>query len=862
MHLNHKLTSTIFTGFSLVVGIVSILVISPKLISSLMQIASYNNSRSIPINSFLISWIPFGLAIGGQGLWLWHKKNFLLNKTSTESVQKFVFFLKEVNLISSLFLLLFLIPNFTFFIFNRPNPRLAQIILNGFIAFGMTFALRDAIILSLKKKTFVKLIIYNLSGIFPVFFLLPILYLAYLFLPSTGELLERELYIITFVAGATIFLFAYLYKMFFVKPGMSPNFWRRYFADYEYKNENKFLRLWVILICIIPIIYLFMPFIHWKNPLLSFKLDVASLPYVIIALGLLGINLKNIFSEPSKFSRNNFVNKFTLMTFMGFATVLGFKLIYSAFANISLNTNDSSFTFQHWSVYISPAIMLQKGGWLLWDTPSQYGFLNILLLAFLPFTSVWETLFAFQIWFNIGVCLIVFLLAYRIQKGLLGIAYAFICSFVIVLAYPGWEHEGPMKYPSIGGFRFLPAYLLVFFISLYLSPYRSENIRRKLLWLTSLTWVICIFWSAESAFYASIIWLPTCTLVAIFSKLNTTSRSYEIKTKLNIIANQVKPSIILFASLFLVINTYYFVFLGRFPNWIRYFDYVRSFSDGFGTLPIDYAGGVWVAIAIFCLCVAYACYFIGTDQAQNYVPQAYAAASLVWTISSYYISRSHPANLTNLVPGYAIALLILQYTTVHVSKDKSFAKVLGIYTIPFFIVILFAFYSDFKALGVWRDRILSSDEINIQKTLSKAEPDLQMILGLAEIKIEDKITFLMVDFPPIYDLYDQAGTKVYILAPNAWLPLSPLILISPIGERFIYSYLDNALTRSENKNGWVISELEVDYENFYRALVINRNLETEFPRFPWLEKRLNQTHRMVKKVTYKNYIATYWELNQ
>jgi hypothetical protein len=40
--------------------------------------------------------------------------------------------------------------------------------------------------------------------------------------------------------------------------------------------------------------------------------------------------------------------------------------------------------FLHWSVFIGPAEMVRQGGWLLWDVPSQYGFLEYTLIVHFP----------------------------------------------------------------------------------------------------------------------------------------------------------------------------------------------------------------------------------------------------------------------------------------------------------------------------------------------------------------------------------------------------------------------------------------------------------------------------------------------
>ncbi|MGI9043930.1 MAG: hypothetical protein ACR2GK_07360, partial [Gemmatimonadaceae bacterium] len=51
--------------------------------------------------------------------------------------------------------------------------------------------------------------------------------------------------------------------------------------------------------------------------------------------------------------------------------------------------------YYHWGFFIGPIEQLRQGGTLLWDTPSQYGFLSILIPALLP-GSAWQSFWFFQ----------------------------------------------------------------------------------------------------------------------------------------------------------------------------------------------------------------------------------------------------------------------------------------------------------------------------------------------------------------------------------------------------------------------------------------------------------------------------------
>jgi hypothetical protein len=58
----------------------------------------------------------------------------------------------------------------------------------------------------------------------------------------------------------------------------------------------------------------------------------------------------------------------------------------------------------HWDYFIGPVQTVRSGGWLLWDTPSQYGFLNILLTALIPFRSAWDSFYFFSSCYTVCCC--------------------------------------------------------------------------------------------------------------------------------------------------------------------------------------------------------------------------------------------------------------------------------------------------------------------------------------------------------------------------------------------------------------------------------------------------------------------------
>jgi hypothetical protein len=57
-------------------------------------------------------------------------------------------------------------------------------------------------------------------------------------------------------------------------------------------------------------------------------------------------------------------------------------LVIAAFLAFRVENNIIAYNY---GFFIGPAEVIRQGGWLLWDVPSQYGYLNVLLIALLPF---------------------------------------------------------------------------------------------------------------------------------------------------------------------------------------------------------------------------------------------------------------------------------------------------------------------------------------------------------------------------------------------------------------------------------------------------------------------------------------------
>lgn len=153
----------------------------------------------------------------------------------------------------------------------------------------------------------------------------------------------------------------------------------------------------------------------------------------------------------------------------------------------------------HWSYFLGPVYTVLDGGHLLWDVPSQYGFLNIFSVVtlsrvsgFNPEITMCHLLVLLE---ALGFCLTCYLFRFRLGLSTL-VSASVAATFHFCL--PGWieMYSGPAYIPSSSAFRFLPSIAaLLSFAKVVHHPSRA--------WLIFSGVLIAIssLWSAESCLY-------------------------------------------------------------------------------------------------------------------------------------------------------------------------------------------------------------------------------------------------------------------------------------------------------------------------------------------------------------------------
>lgn len=411
----------------------------------------------------------------------------------------------------------------------------------------------------------------------------------------------------------------------------------------------------------------------------------------------------------------------------------------------------------HWEYFTGPIRTIRNGGWLLFDAPSQYGFLNILLASAIPLTSSWQSLYVLQgiILFIVSTTTLLILVSLCNESWVKKIIIFLLVAGSFFFADPHWI--GPLPFPSSSVTRFLCCYLLIFATLVPLT-----GIKKKI--IICITWCVGVLWSAESAFY--------CTSIYFYIIVADTLSSSQMGEKKCVIRDYFVISLSVFSTTTFFISAIYFIKIGRFPNFISYFDYAIGYASGYGYVPFPINGPGNLLLLIF---LGVGVMLIESiKQMKKSVAITFAAiAGCIWAVASYYLGRPVPQNITALFPLLTFCSL-LSISLAARSDLRSGINPLFAASAPLYFLVLATFYSPSWWQHLDNIKSLSS---NISQHLPKSSTKLE--LELNRINPTGNI--------PIVNFSDSAATMYFpaielLNSEKSWLPTPLQLLMPPITE--------------------------------------------------------------------------------
>lgn len=288
----------------------------------------------------------------------------------------------------------------------------------------------------------------------------------------------------------------------------------------------------------------------------------------------------------------------------------------------------------HWGVFIGPAEVIRQGGQLYWDTPTQYGFLNILCLAFSPISSTWVTLYLINGVFFFLTSLMLYQALLRFDSGRSWFL-ASLLTIAVIFLLPGWAPgiSGPYATPSTGPYRFFWCYAVLWSLIYNRTGFGT------------LFWAIGSLWSPESALFCSVIWVPG-HLYSIY-----TSEKQKIIKVLGLHLGL--AALITISTLSL-----YKTQVGHVPSLRDWLDYIISFSE-FTTLKVNRQGPVWFSLAVFSASVLG--FYLALKERSKQTPSLLGVCLFLATTQTYFFSKGEDNGVINLLPTLFLSLALVSW---------------------------------------------------------------------------------------------------------------------------------------------------------------------------------------------------------
>jgi hypothetical protein len=218
----------------------------------------------------------------------------------------------------------------------------------------------------------------------------------------------------------------------------------------------------------------------------------------------------------------------------------------------------------------------------------------------------------------------------------------------------------------------------------------------------------------------------------------------------------------------------------------------------------------------------------------------------LWSISSYFVSRSHPNNATVLAPILCIAIGVILYLLATSKLTDWWARLIKMSFVPVLTILLTITLGNASFLGLYLSSPKLGYEANINSHLPVLDPSLRELLNTAQVKIDDPIIYSAIrvkaDEPAADGLKHDGGVMVPAWPINAqehfasyktWLPTMPFVLFDPLPTERKQVYMAR-FSKRRRLSGWLIQNKK----------------EAPYTASSWFNEQIARTHTPTK--TFEN----------
>ena len=475
--------------------------------------------------------------------------------------------------------------------------------------------------------------------------------------------------------------------------------------------------------------------------------------------------------------------------------------------------------------YFSGVIQtIRSGGMLLWDTPSQYGYLNLVLASWVPVSDSRTALLVFQALLLVFVFSTVILtLSQRFSNP-----WAFLTSgavFLVALYFADPHLEGPQPFPSSSVVRFGPSIVLVAWLSSrrIIHEIQSRNTR----WMTAGIVAIGIVWSAESLVYVAFIFSAWCvSAVALADKSQVKSIS---RTVLGPIIGHVVAGCSLLVG---VITLKRLIINHQFPDWTLFLTAPMKFAQGFGSMPQKINSPVWLFVGL----VAFVSCIILVEPKQTEISEIMERAVLGAVIGgllgwgTYYTGRAVAENIVAMYPEFVLCALLVVSVVMRTNQDsdsllsgfhnwlKQSTLVLCVVAIS---VVSVAIVGQSGFVGNIANFRFMPQDLRYDKSIY-ASPDLRSaLLETREKLIDDgfdgRVSIVFEGWAGIMPQLDSDLSHFYEVEKN-WIPVPLALLEEPIPKDVRQRLISRFVTHNQKSGVLILDKLSSFPDRFVEWL--------------------------------------------
>ena len=497
-------------------------------------------------------------------------------------------------------------------------------------------------------------------------------------------------------------------------------------------------------------------------------------------------------------------------------------LIFSVWFSFRIDSmNNIPGSYFHVGYYSEVIKTLNSGGTLLWDTPSQYGFLNILFLSIFPFEDSRQSVYLGQ---SILMFLTVSAVIYLFYNLMKSTRFFLISSsfFLLMFFFADPELIGPRPYPSSSALRFAPSILYLVVLLKILLGNKKHNFSYQRLYFPIFAGIyIGALWSAEALLYAlSITGFVLLGLLANWSG----EKAFTLSVFLKRIFWFFLWILVSLLCAWLSAVTYTLLKVGELPDLQMHIMFASKYSQGFGSVPLQIANPAWIIglVILLGLFVLLKSLKLENNQSVTISLSALVGGLTGWL--TYYLGRAVPDNLIAEYPLIVFCLLILVYISYQLLGVDKDIKVLKLNTwaiaATFIGVILASTVSQPRFIGT----VLSIQSLNKPVAASTVRANANMVDLLADIPVTSRESIVFEGWAGVIpDLPD--GLKNRLDTDKVWLP-SPLgLLEDPISPEIRRQTLNRFVDRNRS-NGYLISANKEGFPERHKQLL--RILKSKF----------------------------------